>query len=442
MRKRVLLLAGCFAAWLCGTFYAVAYEPDDPLLDHDEVYWIGSAYYYSLALTQWDWSHPAWRMLPARENPPVSKYVIGAGLAAAGHHVTSLENLSYFYLLWLRWEKNPAAESRTADEAKRAAVVAAAPPGFRQKILAHQRAPLPRPVVRAARATVTACAVAGSLLLLLLGLAGGDRAAGLIASQLILLHPVAVSAASHAMSDTIALMFSLAAVWAVFAWYGRFSDAEPPGARRGLPATLTAGGLLALACGAKMNALTVVILAGLMTALVIAQRWRAGERRAALQAGAHGLIMLVVGLAVFSAINPAILQDFPGALAATITEHQRTESIQVDLRYPHPVGLAGRIEAVVTMGFYGWPLFTIMGAIVGWCVLRRWADRTIRFAVCWWGVTLVAVTQWLPFAWPRYVLPLLAPSVWLVGLFLSHGLRHLVSLALRGKTGRRVQAAP
>lgn len=432
MRKRVLLLVGLFAAWLWGTFFAVAFRADDPLLDHDEVYWIGSAYFYHLAFDRYEFGHPAWRMLPARENPPVAKFVLGLGLAAAGYPVTTLENLSYFYLLWLRWEKNPAATARTPDEAKRAEVVAAAPPGFRQRILERKRAPLPRPVVRAARDTVTVCAVGGSLLFLLMGLAGGERLAGLVASQLILWHPVAVAAASHAMSDTIALLFATAAGWAVFTWYRRFSGATPPEGKSGFTATVVAGVMLALACGAKMNALTVVLLAGLMVAQVMVQRWRESDTAALFRAAAHGLLMLAVGVVGFSAINPAIWNDFPGALAATMTEHQRTESIQVDLRYPHPAGLAGKFAAVVELGFYGWPLFGIMLVVVAWGLLH-WSDRTVRFAVCWWVVTLVGVTQWLPFAWSRYVLPLLAPSVWLVGLFLSHALARARQIRLPGR---------
>jgi hypothetical protein len=437
MLKRVLPLAGLFAAWLWGTFFAVAYRSDDPLLDHDEVYWIGSTYYYHLAFTQHATGHPAWRMLPARENPPVSKYVLGLGLALTGQPVTTLENLGYFYLLWLRWEKNPAATARTADEAKRAQVVAEAPPGFRQRILERRQAPLPRPVVRAARDTVMVCAVGGSLVFLLMGLAVGERLAGLAASQLILLHPVAVAAASHAMSDTIALLFALAAAWAVCAWYRCFAAPVPPAAGPGTTVTLLAGSALALACGAKMNALTVVMLAGLMVAQVMAQRWRARDPAAALRAAGHGLLMLGVAVAVFCAINPAIWNDFPGALAATITEHQRTESIQVDLRYPHPVGLAGKVAAVVELGFYGWPLFGIMLLVLAWGV-RHWADLTVRGAVCWWLVTFVGVAQWLPFAWSRYVLPLLAPSVWLVGLCGSHLLQTLLARAAPARfSGRR-----
>ncbi|MEO6245361.1 MAG: phospholipid carrier-dependent glycosyltransferase [Opitutaceae bacterium] len=425
MRKPVLLTLGFVLAWAVGSIRWVARQSDDPLLDQDEVYWIGSAYYFDLALVQRDWRHEAWRWLPARENPPVCKYVIGLGLATAGHRVTSIESLGYFYLKWLRWENNPAAQPANAGEQKRAEVVRASGPAFREQVLGGKRAPLPRAVVAGARNTVLVCAVLGSLALFALGWAAGDRLAGLIASQLLLLHPVSAAAAGHAMSDTIALMFAIVAAWGVFGWYRRFTDPVPPALVTGLRASLLAGALLGLACGAKMNALVIVLLAGVMVALTLVQRGREGAGRAAVWAGAHGLVVLATGLVVFVAINPAIWQDFPGGLWATVAEHRYTESVQVDLRDPPPTGVWARLDAVGAMAFYGRELFVVMLGVVGWCAIQRWHDQGVRFAVCWWGLALAVVTLWLPFAWPRYVLPLLPPSAWLAGCALAAAWRRL-----------------
>lgn len=434
MRQPVLVSLCFVVAWAAGALGWVARQEDNPLLDQDEVYWIGSAYYYDLAFVRRDWRHEAWRWLPARENPPVCKYVLGAGLAAAGHRIESSENLGYFYLKWLRWEKDPAAVAANAAQEKRAEVVRAAGPGFRQQVLEGKRAPLPRAVVGAARTTVLVCAVLGSLLLFLLGWSAGDRLAGLIASQLILLHPVATAAAGHAMSDTIALLFAIAAAWAVTAWYRRLAAPVPPAFSRGLGASLLAGAALGLACGAKMNALVLVLLAGVLTALAIARRWREGAGPATVRAGAHGLVVLAAALTVFTAINPAILNDFPGALAAGITEHRLTEATQVDLHNPPPAGLGGKFSAVVTMAFYGWEIFAVMLGLVAWCVVRRWDDPAVRAAIIWWGLALAAVTLWLPFAWPRYVLPLLAPSAWIAGL--------AITAAWQAAFGRKAAAYP
>lgn len=464
-RPRTLLLIGTLIAWLGELLVWLLLQPVDTPLDHDEIYWVGSAYYYDLAFVQRDWTHPAWLLLPARENPPVSKYVIGLGLAAAGHRITTIDSLSYFYLFWLQWENNADAHVTGPDGEKRARVVEAATPGFRQRVLEKRRAPLTRPVVRAARNTVLVCAFLASLLLFMLATIAGDRMASLLASQLLLLHPAVVYASSHAMSDAIALMFSIAAALAAFWWYRRFSQlsqadlisspspgslgefALPPDEdtagvalprrqgvqfSQGLSSSITSGVLLALACGAKMNSLVIVVLTGVMVASVTMQRWMARERAGAITAVAHGLIILLVALSVFVVINPAILQDLPGGLAATVMEHRRTEQLQTDLAHPTLVSLPAKLEAVISMGFFGWPPFAAMVLIVVWSAVRRRHDDGIRFAVCWWLVAFICVTLWIPFMWSRYIIPLLPPSVWLVGCFSSAGARWLIRAFRQG----------
>jgi hypothetical protein len=425
-RKPILGLTGFLAAWLGGTACFLCLQPADSLLDHDEIYWIGSAYYYELAWVQHDWRNPAWQLLPARENPPVAKYVIGMGLAAAGHHVTSIDNLSYFYLYWLGWEHDPTATATGIDAEKRGRVVAAATPGFRQRVLAGTRAPLTRPMVRAARNTIAVCGVLASLLLFLLGAETGHRGVGLLASQLLLFHPAVASAFGHALADPIALLFSIGAALAVFGWSRRFAGPARPRFSQGLPATLFTGLLLGLACGAKMNSLVVVGLAGVAVALAAGEKWVRGERREAGQVAAHGLLILLVGFTVFVLVNPAILQDLPGGLAATVAEHHQTEKLQGDAGGLQISSLAQKLGAVVALGFHDWILFAAMLAVVAWAALRRWHDVSARFAVCWWLVAMLGVTAWIPFAWPRYVIPLLPPSAWLAGIFLAATMRSLV----------------
>ena len=83
MRTRSLRLILIAAAWAVGALFWWTQQRPPPLLDHDEVYWIGSAYYYELALVRHDFDDPAWGWLPERENPPVCKYEIGLGLHLA-----------------------------------------------------------------------------------------------------------------------------------------------------------------------------------------------------------------------------------------------------------------------------------------------------------------------------------------------------------------------
>ncbi|MHC5540680.1 hypothetical protein ACYOEI_20875, partial [Singulisphaera rosea] len=82
----------------------------------DEVYWIGSAYYFDLAVLRGELDHPDWRLLPARENPPIGKYLIGAVLYAGGIRVETLDALGSYYLTFWDWGKGE-------DRAKRQAVV-------------------------------------------------------------------------------------------------------------------------------------------------------------------------------------------------------------------------------------------------------------------------------------------------------------------------------
>ncbi|HEY4245307.1 MAG TPA: phospholipid carrier-dependent glycosyltransferase [Lacunisphaera sp.] len=431
-RKRVLLFLGPLIVWLGSSFCMLAFQPDDPSLDHDEIYWIGSSYYYDLAFGKWDWANPAWRLLPARENPPVAKYVLGLGLAGAGYHVTSIDNLSYFYLFWLGWEKDPTAHGEGADVQKRVKVLEAAGPGFRERLMKNTHAPLTRPFVRAARNTVMVCAALASLLLFLMAWKAGDWFGGLLASQLLLLHPAVVFASTHAMSDSIALMFSIAAAFAAYGWFEHFSGPVTTRFSPGLPQSIGTGILLALACGAKMNSLVLVILTGVLVAMVTGQKWLNRQRSEAVVASAHGLIILGVSLLGFIAINPAIIQDLGGGLAASFLEDQHTLAIQTDATNSHLAGLAAKLETVISMGFFHWTIFGFVVAVLIWSMVFRWHQNIFRFAVCWWLTTFLCVTVWIPLAWPRYVIPVLAPSALLVGCFASIQIRELV-LRIGGK---------
>ncbi|MEO6992608.1 MAG: phospholipid carrier-dependent glycosyltransferase [Lacunisphaera sp.] len=440
-RKRIWLFLGPLVAWIGSSFCLLAFHPADPSLDHDEIYWIGSSYYYDLAFVKWDWKNPAWRLLPARENPPVAKYVIGLGLAEAGHHVTTIDNLSYFYLFWLGWEKNPAAHGEGVDIEKRVKVLEAAAPGFRERVVENTHAPLTRPFVRAARDTVLVCTALASLALFLLGWRSGDWLGGLLASQLLLLHPAVVFAATHAMSDSIALMFSIAAAFAAYRWFEHFSRPVVTRFTDGLTLSIATGILLALACGAKMNSLVLVILTGALVAMVAGQKWLSRQRVEAAHASAHGLIILAVSLFGFIGINPAIIQDLRGGLAASFLEDQHTLAIQMDASNSHLSDIAAKLDAVVSMGFYHWSIFGIVLAILIWAMAFQWHQNIFRFTICWWLITFLCVTAWIPLAWPRYVIPLLAPSALLVGCFASIQIR-LVALRIRRRSLTGPQFGP
>ena len=71
--KYILLLVPALAV-----FYNNLYN-EQPGTHIDEVYWIGSTYYYHLLVEEMHWSHSDWQLLPAQENPPVGKYFMGGG---------------------------------------------------------------------------------------------------------------------------------------------------------------------------------------------------------------------------------------------------------------------------------------------------------------------------------------------------------------------------
>ena len=85
-------------------------------IHEDEIYWIGSSYYYPLAVVEGDASNPDWQLLPARENPVLGKYVIGLALQIAGHPVTTPDLLGSFYLIFANipnaWGSGEAFEKR------------------------------------------------------------------------------------------------------------------------------------------------------------------------------------------------------------------------------------------------------------------------------------------------------------------------------------------
>ena len=420
---RKLLLCALLASWITGLAGWLMVVPEDPSLDHDEIYWIGSTYYYDLAFVQRDWKNEAWSFLPARENPPVAKYILGLGLAAEGHHITTIDSLSYFYVFWLGWEKDPSARGTGPDVSKRTRVIDAAGPDFRARVAAQMHAPLTRTQVQAARRTSVVCVALASLLLFGLCAFASNRLAGLIASLLLLFHPIVVSAASRAMADGPALILAIAAATATYWWYRQLARPGTAPLGRNTSGTLLAGVLIALACGAKMNGLILVILAGILVAGLAGRSWWKNDRRKAWKIALHGVGLLAVALIVFCLINPAIMRDFPGGLIAPISEQSRDMVLQADLVNARPAGWAAKFAAVVEMAFFGWMFFAVVLALGVWFAWRGTKTASVRFALCWLIIALVCVSVWLPFAWPRYVLPLLAPSAWIVGVALTEGVR-------------------
>jgi hypothetical protein len=423
------------AVWLAGWAAATALslsitKPMRAPIHVDEVYWIGSAYYYDLAFRQRDWSHPDWKQFSARENPPVAKYLIGARLALAGQRVVNREMIACFRLMFqVPNEKFQAFEGRDLMLKEQGALTLAecarAPqggPGVTRK----------RDLLPLSRHTLVACAIVASLVMFLFGAAIADRATGLVASQLLLLHEVVVEAYSHAMADGVAMMFSIAGAYAAWEFHRRLADDAPLSRRRATFLVLLNGVLLALACGSKMNSLVVVFLfgAGALAAAVLAWKRRdmARVRQTVGLAAATG----VLAIAVFSLINPAVMIEPLAGLPALVTYQNLGLRFMMDIMADRAlVTLPAKFVAVSQVA--SGPVGFVLIAAFSWLAALRRPRHGVWFAAAWWAIAFAVVTVWIPFQWPRYVLPVVLPLV----LFLAYAVTSSATMLIEAFRPKR-----
>jgi hypothetical protein len=438
LRQRARVVVGFILLWLAGVILCLAWlwRPADPFVAQDETYWIGSAYYYDLAFLQHDWSNPAWKLLPARENPPVAKYVVGLGLSAAGQRVATIDTLAYFYR---QFENIPGAWGTGEARARRASVVSASTPGWLDRLQASGLIPVTGDTLKAARSTMMVCTVVASFLVLLLGAWTADWLTGLIASLLLMSHPVVVFSYNHVMSEAAALLFSTAAALAVYGWFNRISASARAVGPQMLMSVAT-GVTLGLACGAKMKSLVLVLFLGALSLLIIFRGLSEKKSRPAVSwVLLNFVVVVVVALLTFIIINPAIFQDVSSGLAATVSEHRQTEMIQAQFNPDHPVGFPQKAAAVARLTYLNWLGFIAIAMGVAWTAWKSRRQTGIQFLFCWWLIALASVVAWIPFAWPRYVLPLLVPSALLVGCA-SSGIATSIAEGIRRKSLRQQSA--
>ena len=410
--------------WLVATSAVLAFHarPAHTPLDVDEFYWIGSAYYYHLAFERGDWRHPDWQLLPARENPPVSKYVLGLGLTLGGQSVAAPDLLGAFYLIF---QGVPHAWGEGEAYAKRNAVVERMRPELRNRLRSGAQLQLDPKLRLAGRRTILVCLIVTSLLVFFLGARLVHPLAGLAASVMLGAHPALVQSYNLAHSDIVALLFSTAAAWATFVLAQRIRQENQPVCAKDFLLAGAAGLLLALACGAKMNALVVFGLAGAAVALALGQRgWR--ERRFNVPALLAGLTVAATALVVFIGINPAITNDLAGGLAATVKEHRATELIQARFMREHLTTLPAKFAAVGQLTTGSSPLLIVL-AIAAAVIVARTRHEGLRFAALWFLIGLAAVTLWIPFPIGRYVLPVVLPGIVLVACLVGAGVSRIQS---------------
>ena len=403
-------LAGPFglAAWAAGLGIALGFSwrPATTPVVEDEVYWIGSAYYFHLAVLERDSANPDWRLLPAREKPPVSKFVIGAALAASGERVANPDLLASFYLLFAGV---PGAWGGPEDRAKREAVVARMTPGASQSLQASGRVDLPLAWLKPARAAMLGCMVVTSLGVFLLARRLFGPWPALAAAAVLPAHPIASESLNHALADAPALMLSVLAAMAL-APSLRSAGLKPRNSARMFGLAACSGALSGLACAAKMNALVIPLLAAAGFAVLLARAvvgscpWR--------EVAGCAFVFASASAAAFLAVNPALFGDWWEGIKATVLEHRRTGEIQAGFLTGRLGSARDRLEAIgLLLGAGRWAWVPLAG-----CATALWltgSDRH-RFVAGWWIIAWLAVTAWIPFLRLRYAAPLLIPSLLLI----------------------------
>lgn len=389
--------------------FGIHAQPKKGPLAEDEIYWIGSSYYYNLALVRLDVGNQDWQLLPAQENPPIAKYLIGLSLAVTGQHVTSPDLLGCFYMMF---SGVPGAWGEGKDFEKRSAVVERMDPTLRERVRTAREISLDPALYVPARLAMMLCLALTSLLGFCFAQKLVSKLAALAASQALLLHPIAIEAYNHATADAVALLFSTAAAMAIFDCVTRVLDTGSLG--KIATSGVLAGTLLGLACGAKMNSLVIFGLAGASFAAVIVTPSISLRRKRLYPAILGAFTVFTTALVVFIATNPAVYKNIKSGVAATFIEHKRTEAIQVKFLSGRLDSLAEKVYGVGELLALS-PLWLIPLALVAVLALTA-ARSSVRFVGAWWMIAFISVALWIPFLRLRYAAPLLVPSILLTAV--------------------------
>lgn len=442
-------------------------------IHEDEIYWIGSSYYYQLAVVEGDASNPDWQLLPARENPVLGKYVIGLALQIAGHPVTTPDLLGSFYLIFAdvpgAWGTGEAIE-------KRLAVATRVTPSMRDPIRSGQALPLDDAQLATTRRTSLIFGMLAAIGIAVIGQQCKWRAGGLIAGVLFSLHPIAIESCSLAMIDIIAIAFS---IWfmvgimhilcltanltvdckqkATVKTKHQASNKRQPGENTDSDAitrptnrnsrqllqrasmTLFTAIMLAFACGSKMNSLVVAATAAVCGAWYVGKllhqrvkTYRSSQNHkpteeSGLRSPSANLVALsnqvsmllivaVIAVFVFIGSNPTLYGDPIDGVMALSYEHTLTADIQEVILGGRLNSVTERLQALAALVCGGPVAFTILCLIVTWAGYECIRNRSVGIViVLWWSIALLLLIIWMPFAWERYTLPIIPPTMLILG---------------------------
>jgi len=393
---------------LCSIPFFRRYDGRDHPVSLDEIYWIGQTYYYHLAFERMQWSHPDWLLLPARENPPLGKYIIGLGLQLNGLSVTNVDWLGvYYHIISKGW-----GQGREREQPQ--AVLDRMQPAVRELAVNQEHFEYPVQYATTARAVMLAFGVLSVVTVFVLTSLYTSRLTAFLAALLFSLHPAVVSSYTEVGVDILAIEFSLLAViHFVLIERRTWRRRARPGLFRIL--VCTSGGLsLAFAVGSKVNAAVVGFLGAILCLFFMVSFLRHQSHEAKESCMAM-FILLVISFVIFVGSNPVNYPDPVAGLWAGYAEPQRMLHIQQAV-LPAPLQTwSERLRATADLTAFHPAVFgLIVGAFVVQVIAARRAGPSLPVIALWWLIAFVAVTAWLPFARPRYMLPVIAPSLILV----------------------------
>ena len=408
---RQWLKIGAIIVLCCIPFFR-SYDSRDVPLGEDEIYWVGQTYYFHLAFEQRDWSHPDWQLLPSRENPVLGKYVIGAGLWLNGLHVTTPDWLGVFYVIA---KDRPNAWGTGRDRQERQAVLDRMQPEVRELVVNQDRFEYPVAMAPAARAVMLVFGALAVVAVFILASLYINVVAAFVAALLFALHPAVVAAYTEVGVDILAIAFSLVAVvhFAIIE-RGVWRGSARPGLYRAL---ITLGGALSLAfaVGSKMNAVVVGFL-GLAMCLCFAVAFLRRKSAAAKDSLATMLVTLVIAGVVFVGSSPLNYPNPVRGVWRLYADQQRSLEVQKTIpAKKHPLTTVGeRLQAMSDMTALHPALFALVIAAFFLSIVAACRTASSSMIALWWLLAFLIVTPWLPFARPRYALPVIAPSIILI----------------------------
>jgi 4-amino-4-deoxy-L-arabinose transferase-like glycosyltransferase len=399
----------------------------------DESAYISQAYFFDLLLGG-ALDDPAWVSIPALDLPPLEKYLIGLMLRSRGSARPGPSEAMAWY----------------ADHS--------------------HRSETPEMLV-AARWPSVILGTLGCIAVFGLGALGRDWRTGAIAALLVLGNPLYSLLARRAVADIPCEALVLTATASAL-WFWRLTQSGRLGPLGWIGAVLGIGILAGLAILAKLNGVLALMVIGAWAVLAVCLPRVPAGRKALIVGSA--LVIDAVAIATFVLLNPTLTARPAGPVPAELAGiaragiGQRLAGIVLfrvrmseEQRHIHAhyalKGLPDKIEAVAVQGFgrfgpfgprrshfpvrYDWVQDRWALAWGPWVVLgAAWAAREGRRQLrdgvpptAWAillhaGLALMTVTIYIPLAWDRYYLPIVAGTSLLAAGVAVAAFDHLVRL--------------